>query len=67
MKNHQIEDHGGEYGVLSDRAAAPSLNSLEVAKSGELRALQWLARVRNWLERAEARVGAGFRVPPNGG
>lgn len=67
MKNHRIEDRGEEYGALSDRAAAQNLNSLEVAKSGELRALRWLAQVRNWLERAEARVGAGFRVPPNGG
>jgi len=55
------------YDALDDRTAAVPRHGLEAAGSGEARAWRWLARVRGWLERAEARVMAGFRVPPNGG
>lgn len=67
MKNHRIEDPDTGYDVLDDRAATGPKHGLEAARSGEARAQRWLAQVRNLLERAEARVGAGFRVPPNGG
>lgn len=67
MKNHRIEGRSAGYDALDDGAVAASTHRLEAAGPGQARAWRWLAQVRNWLERAEARVGAGFRVPPNGG
>jgi len=67
MKNHRIEHPDVGYDALDDRAATGPKHELEAAGSGKARARHWLARVRDWLERAEARVMAGFRVPPNGG
>jgi len=67
MKNHRIEDRSAGYDALDDRASAVPKHGLEGAGTGDARARRWLARVRGWLERAEARVMTGFRVPPNGG
>jgi len=67
MKNHRIEHPDTGYDALDDMTAAGRKHGLEAAGSGQARARRWLAQVRDWLERAEARVMAGFRVPPNGG
>ncbi|MGU3626985.1 hypothetical protein [Comamonas sp. C24C] len=67
MKNHQIEHPDMGYDALDDRTVVGRKHGLEAAGSGQASARRWLARIRNWLERAEARVMAGFRVPPNGG